>query len=198
MKTKNETLPIIIEATKRLIVRHGCRGTTLSKIIDESGVSRGGIYHYVKGKDELFAIILKHYLQELDEVFKSSVQPYPEGNLEEPAKAIASKLFFYIQADESVFLPILFYFIGQDSGSPSRAVSEFLSRLTLLCEGWIQSGQAGNVIEPSLNPRETARQIAAYLMGIFVQEGKLGEGSAGIRAEQAASFIISVLRVRQE
>ncbi|MCB0187730.1 MAG: TetR/AcrR family transcriptional regulator, partial [Caldilineaceae bacterium] len=43
----------ILNATLRLISRHGFHGTAMSKVAAEAGVSAGIIYHYFASKDDL-------------------------------------------------------------------------------------------------------------------------------------------------
>lgn len=43
----------ILDATLRLISRHGFHGTAMAKVAAEAGVSAGIIYHYFAGKDDL-------------------------------------------------------------------------------------------------------------------------------------------------
>lgn len=43
----------ILDATLRLISKHGFHGTAMSRVAAEAGVSAGIIYHYFAGKDDL-------------------------------------------------------------------------------------------------------------------------------------------------
>lgn len=49
----------ILEATLRLISKHGFHGTAMSKVAKEAGVSAGIIYHYFANKDELIIELYK-------------------------------------------------------------------------------------------------------------------------------------------
>jgi TetR/AcrR family acrAB operon transcriptional repressor len=54
----------ILDAAVARIVRHGYDKTTMGDIADEAGVSRGTVYLYFKGKDELFeALVYREYLE---------------------------------------------------------------------------------------------------------------------------------------
>lgn len=43
----------ILESALELFNEHGCDGTSIKMIIDESGVSNGGVYHHFKTKESL-------------------------------------------------------------------------------------------------------------------------------------------------
>jgi len=50
----------ILEATLRLISKHGFHGTAMSKVAKEAGVSAGIIYHYFDSKDDLMDELYRH------------------------------------------------------------------------------------------------------------------------------------------
>ncbi len=64
MADSDERLQQILDAAVARIVRHGYDKTTMGDVADEAGVSRGTLYNYFKGKDELFeALIYREYLE---------------------------------------------------------------------------------------------------------------------------------------
>ncbi|NUP32203.1 MAG: helix-turn-helix transcriptional regulator, partial [Streptomycetaceae bacterium] len=44
---------LILDATQRLVVRHGWRGITLAQIAREAGVSPAGLLHHFESKEQL-------------------------------------------------------------------------------------------------------------------------------------------------
>lgn len=52
----------ILGAAMRCFARKGYRGTSMSEIIDESGLSAGAIYGHFDGKQELFAAVAEQVL----------------------------------------------------------------------------------------------------------------------------------------
>ncbi|MEW9701076.1 TetR/AcrR family transcriptional regulator [Paenibacillus sp. SI8] len=63
----------ILETAEQLIKEKGCRQTTLQDIIERTGLSKGAIYHYVSGKDELLGLILKSKTELLNAKFEQAV-----------------------------------------------------------------------------------------------------------------------------
>ncbi|MCY7774876.1 TetR/AcrR family transcriptional regulator, partial [Bacillus licheniformis] len=53
MKKKMNTQDAIVEAAFTLIARHGLKGTSLSMIASEVGISKPAIYYYFPSKEEL-------------------------------------------------------------------------------------------------------------------------------------------------
>lgn len=69
---------MLIEATTRSIAKYGYPGTTIERICDEAGVSRGLINHHFGSKDEL---ILQSY-RKLCEEWTYYTQDMMDGSLE--------------------------------------------------------------------------------------------------------------------
>jgi AcrR family transcriptional regulator len=64
MPESDERQQQILDAAVVRIVRQGYDKTTMGDIADEAGVSRGTVYLYFKGKDELFeALVYREYLE---------------------------------------------------------------------------------------------------------------------------------------
>lgn len=44
----------ILDVALQLFIRNGYRGTSLNQIAEESGLTKGGVYHYFSSKDDLY------------------------------------------------------------------------------------------------------------------------------------------------
>ncbi|EFH84610.1 TetR/AcrR family transcriptional regulator [Ktedonobacter racemifer] len=75
MSDHDEREAHILRAAAAVIIRQGYDKTTMSDIADEAGVSRGTVYLYFKGKEELFEALLywewMHYAQACLEALES-------------------------------------------------------------------------------------------------------------------------------
>jgi AcrR family transcriptional regulator len=49
----------ILDAAQRVFAAHGYRGSSITQIITESGLSAGAIYSYYSGKEELFHAVVE-------------------------------------------------------------------------------------------------------------------------------------------
>jgi AcrR family transcriptional regulator len=54
----------LMVAAERLFARQGVAGTSLQQLADEVGLTRTGIYHYVRGKDELLETLVRGFTLE--------------------------------------------------------------------------------------------------------------------------------------
>src|SRR5512135_3642128 len=64
MSNTDERQQQILDAAAAVIIRLGYDKTTMSDIAEEAGTSRGTVYLYFNGKEELFeALLYREYLQ---------------------------------------------------------------------------------------------------------------------------------------
>ena len=57
-KLKDSTKNQILEAALRVFVKSGFSKTTMDDIVNESGLSKGAIYHHYGSKKELFLALI--------------------------------------------------------------------------------------------------------------------------------------------
>lgn len=69
----------IYENSKRLFKEKGYDKTTLAEIIEASGCSKGGFYHYYKSKEDIIPQVLDEYEQVYIECINSFVLPEQTG-----------------------------------------------------------------------------------------------------------------------
>ena len=61
ISAKKNTKIKILDAAFNVFVKSGYNGTTMSHIVEESGLSKGAIYHYFSSKKELFLGLIDHW-----------------------------------------------------------------------------------------------------------------------------------------
>jgi AcrR family transcriptional regulator len=57
-KSNLDTRKSIIEASKRLFARRGYHGTSVAQIAEATGLTKGALYWYFRGKEDLFLTVL--------------------------------------------------------------------------------------------------------------------------------------------
>ena len=61
LATQESTKKKILDAAFNFYVRNGFKDTTMSHIVNESGLSKGAIYHYYSSKKDLFISLIDHW-----------------------------------------------------------------------------------------------------------------------------------------
>ena len=69
----------ILRAATAVILRQGYDKTTMSDIAEEAGVSRGTVYLYFKGKEELFEALLYWEWTQYSQVWLETIESDPRG-----------------------------------------------------------------------------------------------------------------------
>ena len=76
---KSELKDKIIESSLYLFEKHGFHGVSVHQIVEHSGTSKGGFYHYFQSKDELLYVIhdyfISYVLRNAEEVIATSDSP---------------------------------------------------------------------------------------------------------------------------
>ena len=58
----------ILEAAQRVFARHGFEGATVTRLEEETGLSRGAIFSYFENKDDLFIAVVARSSGRLTEI----------------------------------------------------------------------------------------------------------------------------------
>lgn len=84
----------IVDAAAHCVARSGFRGTSMSDVFAESGLSAGAVYGYFSGKDDLVTAVIEQVLAELgaaiDEVC-AAPEPPPLGDVVEQVLRILDR-----------------------------------------------------------------------------------------------------------
>lgn len=166
---KNASFQHILDTTEQLIKEKGCRHTTLQDIIERSGLSKGAIYHYVSGKDELFGLVLKAKMEQLDTGFHGVVAETPLKDAVLPIQFIAGGMA--AQTEENDVTSIIFtYLLGQiDNPKVKSILTEIYGFSLKTSQSWIQTGQKAGAIPEEINAEKMAALFMVFTYGLRVQ-----------------------------
>ncbi|MNZ33129.1 putative HTH-type transcriptional regulator YfiR [compost metagenome] len=171
------------------MLKLGCKKTTLNEIIAQSGVSNGGLYHYFKSKDEIFGVIMKQRMDEINERF------YREADLSlvGPTSIIVNELFGN-HDNCKIFRSIFLYLVSQpENPRTQKIISELHDYWLELGSSWISLGQKDGLIDPSLEPKQTASYIVSYYFGLLINSAYVADESL-FKPEAIIPFVTRFLR----
>ena len=165
----NPSFQLILDTAEQLIKEKGCRQTTLQDIISKSGLSKGAIYHYVSGKDELFGLILKAKMETMNTRFDGVVSEAATKDAVLPIRFIAEGMA--LQTDvQSVTSKIFTYLLSQINNPKIEAILQELYDFTLLtATRWIETGQKAGAIPESVDAAKMASIFMVFTYGLRVQ-----------------------------
>lgn len=74
-ETPSTTEERILDAAKKVFVRHGLDGTSMQQIADEAGINKSLLHYYFRSKQKLFGTVLKYAFKfvvpQLQDIFAS-------------------------------------------------------------------------------------------------------------------------------
>ncbi|TMV48069.1 TetR/AcrR family transcriptional regulator [Paenibacillus mesophilus] len=193
---RQQTLQLLLETVKQLIAEKGCDTIKMSDIMDRSGLSKGAIFHYVKTKDELFALLLQERLEEIDSRFVGEVnRPNKNNEFEGPLREITNKLSM-LEDRQDVTNQIVMYLLGK-SGQPAvaEALQSFYEQSFRLSKQWIVTGQSHGVIPESIDADKTAELFMLISFGLRMRSA-IPVGTPAFSADDFAAFMADTLNPR--
>ena len=197
-KYPEETVRKILDTAERLFIEMGYDRASLQEIIDETGLSKGAIYHHFASKEDIFYSVCDRIgqrngevlsqvrddpslngLEKLRAMFKASLQPERQAKmfcmmpyLMDNAKFLATEL-------RSIFTEVVPCFVepiirqGMADGSiRTEHPKELAEAMIILADGWINP-----IVQPT-TPEEIRARCAVYnqlfcgfgIEGLFDQE----------------------------
>jgi AcrR family transcriptional regulator len=169
MVNTNTSFQLILDTTEELIREKGCRQTTLQDIIGKSGLSKGAIYHYVNGKDELLGLVLKARIEQMNTKFHEIVNNPKSQGLENPLQLIATGMA-QTSHHEDVTNKIFIYLLSQMDNPKVSEIMKGVYEYTLkTCIQWIEAGQKGGVIPATVDKAKVAEGMLMFMYGLRVQ-----------------------------
>ncbi len=186
-----QTTQLLLDSTKELIREKGCHSITMKDIMEQSGLSKGAIFHYVKSKDEIFAWVLQERLEETNERFMNEVEQ-GRKTFDGPMQKLIDS-FKALEDANDVTSKVLMYLLGkEDQPLIAEALKRYYERSVHLSKQWIMTGQRHGVIPESVNTDKTAEMFVLLSLGLRVRSS-IPFASAAFNAHDYSSFIINIL-----
>ena len=165
----NSSFQLILSATEQLIEEKGCRQTTMQDIIGRTGLSKGAIYHYVTGKDELFGLILKARTEQINTKFFEIVSKEETVGINDPLNVIANGVAKH-STEQDVTNKIFIYLLGRmDNQKVEEILKDVYSHSLAISTKWIEVGQEEGAIPLVVNAEKMASIFLTFMYGLRVQ-----------------------------
>jgi AcrR family transcriptional regulator len=182
----------ILAAAVRVFQRKGYEKTTMQDIVEESGFSRGGVYLYFSGREDLFQALLDSMdadnVNEVEALFEATdlawdaVELFLQGQ-EQVMAGVAESL-----------VPVLFeHFVVEMRGQhkPVYLAERYHNAVEALAAG-LQKGVERGEFRPTLPVDLIARFLITFLDGIIMEV--LYVGSENVQLADQMQTIRATLR----
>ncbi|QYR19050.1 TetR/AcrR family transcriptional regulator [Paenibacillus sp. sptzw28] len=182
----NSSLQLLLQTAEKLIAEKGCRKTTLQEIMNDTGLSKGAIYHYVGSKDELFGLVLRERLSSANERFYNAVNE--KGSLTEPLHAVVYGMK-QMHDEKDVTNRILVYLLNQrDNPVVEKTLKDFYEKSFDMSVQWIEAGQKGGVIPSEIDAHKLGELFLLISYGMRVR-GMTVSKSGNFTADDMFTFM---------
>ena len=148
----------ILAVAQRLMTRNGGRGTTLSQIAQEAGVTTAGLLHHFESKDQLLHAVLD--ARDADDMAHVDM----DGDVVEQLEKVTER---FERAPDQIGLFTVLLTENLSPGAPlhDRFLDRYRTAVTIVAEG-IRRGQRAGRYRPDLDPAVKAVEIIAFLYGM--------------------------------
>jgi AcrR family transcriptional regulator len=148
----------ILAVAQRLMTRNGGRGTTLSQIAQEAGVTTAGLLHHFESKEQLLHAVLD--ARDADDMAHVDMS----GDVVEQLERVTDR--FERSPDLiGLFTVLLTENLNPDAPLHDRFLSRYQDGLAIVAEG-IRRGQRAGRYRTDLDPAVKAVEIIAFLYGM--------------------------------
>jgi AcrR family transcriptional regulator len=148
----------ILAVAQRLITRNGGRGTTLSQIAQEAGVTTAGLLHHFESKEQLLHAVLD--ARDADDMAHVDMG----GDVIEQLEGVTNR---FERAPDLIglFTVLLTENLDPDAPLHDRFLSRYQDALAIVTDG-IRRGQNAGRYRTDLDPAVKAVEIMAFLYGM--------------------------------
>lgn len=186
----------ILEAALQVFAQHGLAGTRMEDIAAQAGISKGTLYLYFSGKEELFQEALRDKLARILEGLASAAPPgQPVARLTAFMEAYwlhlrrphFASMYRLIMAELPKFPDLVRFYADEVSGRVIRLLAEIIR------EG-VDAGEFR-----STDPVVTSRMIVGLLVQHAVWSNRrelfphLGDRGDDVLLDEVGSFVLSAL-----
>ena len=181
-KYPEETVRKILDTAERLFIEMGYDRASLQEIIDETGLSKGAIYHHFASKEDIFYAVCDRIgrrngevlsrvrddpslngLEKLRAMFKTSLQPERQAKMFCMMPYLMDNAKFLATEMRSIFTEVVPCFVepivrqGMADGSiRTEHPKELAEAMIILADGWINP-----IVQPT-TPEEIRARCAVY------------------------------------
>ncbi|MBD1373930.1 TetR/AcrR family transcriptional regulator [Hazenella sp. IB182357] len=189
-----KTKHLLVETTKVLIMEKGCNRVTISDIMERSGLSKGAVYHHVKSKDELLALILQERLEKINKRFFLEVNP-DKPEFEGPLYQIVHDLPLLTDPNELTNQIFMYLISRNDQPMVKEILRSFYEQGIQNSKEWISQGQQAGVISSSVDKEKTSELFTLITYGLRIRS-LIAKEEETLQIEALIDFMRNTLRTK--
>jgi TetR/AcrR family transcriptional regulator, transcriptional repressor for nem operon len=169
MSKGDETRQQIVKQAATIFNQRGYTGSSISDVMESTGLKKGGIYRHFQSKEELALAAFDFAQQQSTQCLETAVQAESDA---------VKQLLAFVHAFQQVTLkppvpggcPILNTIVDSDDGDPAlrMKVRAVVTRWETLLQGIVQAGIAAGSIRPTIEAQAVAALIISTMEGAIL------------------------------
>ncbi|WP_438433261.1 TetR family transcriptional regulator [Gorillibacterium sp. sgz500922] len=184
----------ILAAARRVFERLGYKAATMKDVVEESGLSRGGVYLYFGSTEEMLLAILDEIDARDEAYFAGAIAA---GG---PAWQAIEQFLAHMgvaQDEDSFTVALLEYYLENSRNEEKRRVqAERYERVVAFVQAFLQKGTERGEFAPLLPTETIARMFVSINEGVHLDSLIVGAQTLKVE-EQAAGFALVLRRLLQ-
>ena len=179
----------ILEAAKQVFIRNGYERTTMKHVMEEAGVSRGGLYHYFSNKEDLYEAILEenlaHAVNDNEQLLQQDIGAY--------WPLLMKRMFGENMEPDNRMDPLApsnieFFITGRNDPRRRQYGLERYHIGLKIYEDVIQAGQDHGEFSKKYHSKTIARSIVSFIDGLALDYAIVSENEIQLK-EQSLLFV---------
>jgi len=169
-KNNQDTRKAIIEASMRLFAQRGYHGTSVAQIAEATNLTKGALYWYFKGKEDLFITVLERIRDNWQEKIMSRVES--SHGAAERLEHLFDATSEMVAATENPYSMHLFLVSAgaqQELGEFEKAIKSAYRGYVKTLADTLRAGQEDGEIRRDIDAESAAIGIIGCLEGIVLQ-----------------------------
>lgn len=187
---REQTRKVLVRAARRVFAEYGYDDTSLSRISEAAGVTRGTTYQHFDGKADVFAAVVDDLLEQLRVAVQGVDLASTELTAEEQLFANLMRVLNILLGDPDYARLLLVETVGKEKVLAGRADAFFRHVAGMLRDALVEGQEAGLV-------RPLGVDIGAWAILGAIKEvmlRSLARGSEGIGEEEMGYIAFGVLQ----
>lgn len=198
-KDNQDTRRAIIEASMRLFARRGYHGTSVAQIAEATNLTKGALYWYFKGKEDLFINVLERIRDNWQETIMSRVES-SHGAAERLERLFDATSEMVTSTDNPYSMHLFLVSAGaqQELDAFEKAIQAAYGGYVRTLADTLRAGQEDGEIRKDVDAESAAVGIIGCLEGIVLQARLHPPGTIAAAISETKNHFIRSLGTSSE
>ncbi len=166
-KPHEERRKEIVQATMDLAAEQGIKRVTTQAIADRVGIAQPTVFRHFKTRDAIFSAVIGWIAENLFKAISSGLNP--DEQADEQLRKLIQRQLGFINKHRAIPKVLFSDFLHLESPKLKTSLQEVMNRYIKRVTQLLQQGKESGVFNKDLDVDQTARYIAALILGLVLR-----------------------------